>query len=299
MLVEGPDFICIGLPKAATGWLYDQLQFHPDIWMPPIKELGYLNHEITRFNGSEQRLSRLEEGSVEKGPSGDRVRRKHLTQKRRSRERDLGFLRAASRLRGQPRALARYKELFSVKGDLLSGDITPGYCRLEEDMIAQIAAELPSAKILLLVRDPVSRTWSELSMANRKGNFDEGVLEDPDAFRALLDKRRKSQIPSRPTAVLERWKRYYPPERFRCILFDDIGTNPTQTLEQILRYIGADPSKKGIEVAADFNRKSVRKKLQMNSPVRAMLVDYFADEIRACAQAFGGAAADWPAKYGL
>jgi hypothetical protein len=35
---DGPDFLCVGVPKAGTGWLFDQLNAHPDFWMPPVKE---------------------------------------------------------------------------------------------------------------------------------------------------------------------------------------------------------------------------------------------------------------------
>jgi hypothetical protein len=40
---NGPDFICVGLQKAGTRWLYQQLRGHRDFWMPPIKELNFLN----------------------------------------------------------------------------------------------------------------------------------------------------------------------------------------------------------------------------------------------------------------
>ena len=36
---SGPDFLCVGAQKGGTRWLYDQLQLHPDFWMPPVKEL--------------------------------------------------------------------------------------------------------------------------------------------------------------------------------------------------------------------------------------------------------------------
>src|SRR3954454_14322487 len=39
----GPDFLCVGAQKAGTGWLYEQLRFHPDFWMPPVKELHYFD----------------------------------------------------------------------------------------------------------------------------------------------------------------------------------------------------------------------------------------------------------------
>src|SRR5438046_9791001 len=38
-----PDFLCVGAQKAGTSWLYRQLEPHPDFWMPPVKELHYLN----------------------------------------------------------------------------------------------------------------------------------------------------------------------------------------------------------------------------------------------------------------
>jgi hypothetical protein len=243
MRVEGPDFICIGLPKAATGWLYDQLQFHPDFWMPPVKELGYLNHEISRFRGSEQRLFRLENDVIHKRQDRERVRRQDLDRRRRSTERDIRFLRAVCRLRGQARDWAWYMELYSVKGDQLSGDIAPSSCRLKEDMIAETAAKLPSTKILLLVRDPISRIWSDLSMAHRKGYFDALLLENPKDFRATLEKRRMIQMPSRPTAIAPRWQRHVAPSHFRYILFDEIVANPLGTLEEILGYLGTDAKK--------------------------------------------------------
>src|SRR5215218_4596058 len=41
----GPDFLCVGLQKAGTAWLYDQLELHPDFWMPPLKELHYFKEK--------------------------------------------------------------------------------------------------------------------------------------------------------------------------------------------------------------------------------------------------------------
>src|SRR5438094_376898 len=36
-----PDFLCVGAHKGGTTWLYQQLDSHPDFWMPPVKELHY------------------------------------------------------------------------------------------------------------------------------------------------------------------------------------------------------------------------------------------------------------------
>ena len=45
---NGPDFICIGLQKAGSRWLYEQLREHPDFWMPPIKELRFFNGNVDK-----------------------------------------------------------------------------------------------------------------------------------------------------------------------------------------------------------------------------------------------------------
>jgi len=34
----GPDFLCVGIHKGGTTWLYQQLDSHPNFWMPPLKE---------------------------------------------------------------------------------------------------------------------------------------------------------------------------------------------------------------------------------------------------------------------
>src|SRR5271154_1831472 len=38
-----PDFLGIGVQKAGTTWLDRALRNHPQIWLPPFKELHYFN----------------------------------------------------------------------------------------------------------------------------------------------------------------------------------------------------------------------------------------------------------------
>src|SRR5947208_16606603 len=44
-----PDFLCAGAQKGGTSWLYRQLEPQPDFWMPPVKELHYLDN-LNRTN---------------------------------------------------------------------------------------------------------------------------------------------------------------------------------------------------------------------------------------------------------
>lgn len=286
--VAGPDFVCIGMAKAGTGWLFDQLNSHPDFWMPPIKGLSYLHKQFPKMSGATRGLMRSTRG-----------RRSGRGKRRSGESRDYEFLKEASACRGQPRDLARYAALFRFKDDLLSGDITPTYVELTPDDISQIAKALPDVKIILLVRDPVARAASRLSMAYRNGDFDAGLLDNLDVFREFVASSIiLSEERSRPSQIVARWAESAPNVQFRYFLFDDIENEPEKARREILLYLGADPDKRG-ELTAGHNHKSDAVKLVLPDSAKAILVEYFQDEVLTCAGLFGGQAANWVTRYGL
>ena len=132
-----PDFLCVGAEKGATSWLYQQLASHPDFWMPPIKELHYFD-----------KLSRIKPASS-----------------RQKDERDFRFIERLKSLSERSYIdLENYARLFEGKGSQLSGDISPSYSLLNDEVIERIIDYLPSLKVIFLARDPVERAWSQLSM---------------------------------------------------------------------------------------------------------------------------------------
>jgi len=273
--------------QSGTGWLWDQLAGHPDFWMPPIKEIRYLDREVPKFRGAPRRL---QHGSRRTGQKGSR---------RRLESRDRQFLETAAALGGQPMDIRHYATMFGMKDGRLTGDVTPAYVTLSENTIEQIATHLPQAKILLLVRDPVSRVWSGISKADRAGNFDRSLLDDPERFRTVvLENPRKLEKRS-PTRPIERWARTAPKVQFRHFIFDDLVRRPDWLRREILTYLGADPEKPSGTLAAGYNRKASRAKLDLTPPIQAVLVEHFRDELHACAKVFGGAAEEWPVRYGL
>jgi hypothetical protein len=287
--VAGPDFICVGMPKAGTGWLFDQLNTHPDFWMPPIKGVHYLRYDFPAMTNATKRLIRSSRSSRARRAKG-----------RAEDDRDYEFLVEASALAKQPRNLERYASLFRHKGESLSGDITAAYADLRENVISEIGKALPDVKIILLIRDPIARAWSRISMAYRAGQFDVAILEQEQAFRAYL--RTSNFIAderSFPTKIVERWAQAAPHLRFRHFLFDDIESKPEQARRDILLYLGGDPEKKSGELAAGHNHKAAAVKLVLTDRLKAILVDHFKDEVRACAQFFEGPARGWLARYGL
>src|SRR5438477_9875293 len=91
-----PDFLCVGVHKSGTTWLYQQLDSHPDFWMPPMKELHYFDQ-----------LSRVQ----------------YSIPPRCRDERDHRFFENLDSLSTEAHMdLENYGRLFELKGSLLSGD---------------------------------------------------------------------------------------------------------------------------------------------------------------------------------
>ena len=267
-----PDFLCIGAHKGGTTWLYQQLDSHPDFWMPPFKELHYFDQLASVQRASSPRCRD---------------------------ERDLRFLESIKSLSAKPYIdLEHYARLFEPKGSLLSGDISPNYSTLSNEVIRQVVGYFPTLKVIFLARDPVERVWSHLSMEVRYHQIESFDVTDINEVNRNLV-RRGLLLRSYPSAVVARWKRHVQPDRFRIYFFDDLQRNPTELRRSILRFLDADPDKPGSRVMADYNGWAGMEKLPLTDQVRSHLARFFKKELKTCAARLGGPARDWPARYGF
>ena len=277
------------MAKAGTGWFTDQLRDHPDVWTPPVGEMSYLGQGTPSLRQSEKQLNRF---------SADHRK----TQKRRERhgigDREIAFLEEIAALAGQPRDLEKYVALYRHKGNQKSVDTSPGYTLLDPDMIGQIARRLPDVRVVVLVRDPVARLWSHISMLMRSATMDEDLLTKPEAFRNYLETEKVAGDRSRPTRVVAHWRNAAPELAFRHFFFDDISERPEQARRDVLEFLGLDPEKGG-GIPAGYNRKAVRTKYELSKELEAVIVEHYRDELRACADTLGGPAKQWAARYGV
>ncbi len=268
----GPDFLCIGAHKAGTTWLYQQLDSHPDFWMPPVKELHYFDQ-----------LSRVQRAAPPRCRD----------------ERDLRFLESIKNLSAEPYMnLDHYARLFEPKASLLSGDISPNYSTLSDEVIRRVVGYFPNLKVIFLARDPVERVWSHLSMEVYYRQIEPFDATNIDEVNRNLS-RRGMLLRSYPSAVVAQWKRYVDSEQFRVYFFDDLQRNPAELRRSILRFLGADPDKPGSRLTADYNSWTRMEKLPLTNKVRSHLARFFKKELKTCAARLGGPARDWPARYGF
>ena len=267
-----PDFLCVGAHKAGSTWLYQQLDSHPDFWMPPVKEMHYF----------------------------DQLGRVQRTGRPRCRDqRDLRFLERLESLSAEPGIdLENYGRLFEPKASLISGDISPNYSTLSNQVIRKVARYFPNLKVIFLARDPVERVWSHLSMEVHYHQIEPFDATNIDEVNRNLF-RRGMLLRSYPSAVVARWKRYVHPEQFRVYFFDDLQSNPPELRRSILSFLGADADKPGSRLTADYNSWTSMEKLPLSNDVRSHLAKFFKNELKACAARLGGPARDWPARYGF
>lgn len=267
-----PDFICVGLQKGSTRWLYLQLSQNPAFWMPPLKELHFWDAPFPSQKGLQ---------ALDKRPLKD--------------PRAKAF---AERVRALPpsreHGVAVYRSLFEMAGDRITGDVTPGYSTLGGAAVEALARDLPGTRVLLMLRDPVDRAWSHLNDAANSGQIDAAAVRDPAALvRALQSDavRRRSH----PVAIWRRWSRHFP---MHATFFEDVVERPEAAREGIAAFLGAPPGGPwGAEPAS--NPKAGRARAERTPEIRAALVAHFRSEILEAAELFGGPAAAWPAKHGL
>jgi len=269
---SSPDFLCVGAQKAGTTWLYRQLESHPDFWMPPLKELHYLDN----LNRTKRRLP-----------------------PRSKDERDACFLDGINDLSMRSHIdLDSYGRLFRHKGPLLSGDISPAYSTLSDEIIERVVDHFPDSKVVFLARDPVERAWSQLSMGVQLGMINKFDATDPEEVICnLLNP--GVLVRSHPSKVVARWKRYVRPENFRVYFFDDLEENPAELRRSVLRFLGGDPEKPSGRLKPDENSDAGRNKLRLTAKVRDRMARFFEHELKACALELGGHAKSWPARYGF
>jgi len=240
--------------------------------MPPVKELHYFDQ-----------LSRVERAA------SPRCRD----------ERDLQFLERLRSLSAEPGIdLENYGRLFEPKASLLSGDISPNYSTLSNEVIRQVVGYFPNLKVIFLARDPVERVWSHLSMEVHYRQIKPFDVTNIDEVNRNLF-RRGMLLRSYPSAVVARWKRYIHSEQFRVYFFDDLQSNPVELRRSILCFLGADPDKPSSRLTADYNSWTRMEKLPLTNKVRSHLAKFFKNELKICAARLGGPARDWPARYGF
>ncbi len=207
----------IGAQRSGTSWLYQVLRRHPELWLPPVKELHYFDDpERKRYY-------------------------KHLKLRWRGISK---FRHPLSRwdfyyFLGKP-CDEWYMRLFSPgrRRGLLTGEVTPAYATLDESTFERIRSMNPDVRLIFIMRDPVLRAWSAVVNHSRKSG--EAVLPGMDV---ALERSRNPgfQMRSNYLETIKRLEKVFSPERIFYGFFDDLSQRPEAFVSDILKFLGVVP----------------------------------------------------------
>ena len=282
-----PDFVGIGAQKSGTTWLSYNLQLHPEVWMPGIKELHYFNE---RENDPTNVVSRLYGKITGEGTVDRRWRRQVRNRLRRHWKRFSGeeFLWDLKYYAGAP-GDGWYASLFEPGRHNVRGEITPAYSTLGRDSIARFHDLLPEAKLIFMMRNPIERAWSQLVM-----RLDKAGRKDTDLARHRRLHRNFEKEGSRARTdylrTLENWATFYPEERIFVGFLEDIRFYPVELLGNVYAFLGVDASFRPQGVGEKIHARSAG---HMTAEAAVYLARLYLDELSRLDKHFGGYASFW------
>ncbi len=133
--------------------------------------------------------------------------------------------------------LEKYSELFAnVKAEIAIGEASPNYLFHYESSAARIKKYVPDAKLIVVLRNPVERAYSDHLMHRR----------DAIGYRSLSEQIKHS---SHKSFVLLKGFYYVPlkyyfdrfgQEQVKVFFYDDLCENPQNFMRSMYQYLGVD-----------------------------------------------------------
>jgi hypothetical protein len=201
-----PDFVLVGAPKAGTTALHAALARHPQLYLSPVKEPKYY-------------LCGDSPPPAYRGPGDAHSNREWIWQRQ------------------------RYLDLFAgAREDQLAGESTPFYL-YHRDARRRIAADLPRARLVAVLRDPVDRAYS-----NWMHLWADGLEPCHDVVRACeLERRRIDDgwAPFWHYRSLGMYGRqladlfeHFPREQVLVLRYRALVDDPRTALNRVCRFLG-------------------------------------------------------------
>lgn len=231
-VVSLPDFLIIGAQKSGTTWLDRNLRLHPDLWLPPEKELHFFDFpalmpffflRLAPMRGIRhwaryrmQRDARLAEGS----PELQAWYRRYYWWARTERW---------------------YQRSFSPVSGQLAGEATPRYAVMSARRRAQLKRLVPEVKLIYLLRDPIDRMWSDLALFS-SAKFGGAGIEPHEQVRARRFLTHPANLAHSCYARnLRHWESVFSREKIHIAFYDDIVSRPEGLVTEVCEFLGVDP----------------------------------------------------------
>jgi hypothetical protein len=220
-----PNFFVVGAPKAGTTALYAYLDQHPQVYMSPLKEPSYFASELRYENFSDELRPRLarEMHALEKYLRGD------------MREKRFG---------GLVSTWEDYLKLYrNVSDQKAIGEATASYL-WSPTAARNIAARIPQARIIINLRNPVDRVYSQYLQMLTVGVITGSFRELLDTSLKCKDKRFGNAWPLLEygcySAQIERYYEEFPRSQIHISYYEDLEQSPRGLMADLFTFLGVD-----------------------------------------------------------
>lgn len=232
-------FICIGIGKSGTTWLYRVLDIHPDTKMPPVKEINYFQLDsrikkasiYDRFFSKHPQLIQRRKQSI-KVIKKVKKKLKHLKLEG---IKDLYWLFNFFFFNQNDKW---YKKLFSSKK--LSGAVSVNYPALSIEDIKRVKKLNPKTKIIIALRDPIDRRWSAIKMhlIKRKGRNSISEVPQKDVQEYINE-----VVPDfyDYTNLIKKWGGEFTENQILIYYYEELKGNPQKLYNKICRFLEIKP----------------------------------------------------------
>lgn len=284
--VEISDFfLCVGAQKSGTTWLARMLERHPEIFVTPVKEIHYFDHAagISAHLSDRKRRSRYR-----------KYHQRLLTQWHRWAE--LGAQRRwYQTYMRSPLNDAWYASLFAERGGRrIAGEATPEYAIIGREGFEHIARLAPGARLIYIMRNPVTRAWSQILHVCRSQGHDADRMTAQELIGLTRDARFAALADY--AVALDAMLAVFPRERVWLGFYEDIHADRTNGLSEICSFLGV-----GFDagIFADTTRRyNVSQSVGMPQEVRAALREQYAGQLPAVEARLGRLPDSWRAEFG-
>lgn len=262
-------FLVIGAQKAGTSWLWVNLRKHPQIWMPPIKEIHYFDYLYT------EKSKNWAAGHIKQNVYNSL---KWIFNNNDYATVDYSYSEYLSYIAHNHMFTEQwYKYIYLSRDSSVNkilGDITPEYSTISEAGIIYLKNLLPDdVKIIYLIRDPVNRALSQLRMNIERRSIDSNVIDKEQWLNLTVEEDILNRGDYK--TYTPRWDKYFTREQILYLPYKLIDKNPKYILESVENFIGVY----NFDQYEDLNNKiHVTRKITIPDFVREELLIKFADQ---------------------
>jgi hypothetical protein len=221
-VTPAPDFFVVGAPRAGTTSLYHYLRQHPMIFRSPIKEPAFFAPEVVDFTPASRRAWHADAAALREYLDGpmDTLRDRGIV---------LDWQDYLKLFRNAGPATARGE----VSGNYLPSAGAP----------AAIRQMIPHARIIMILRDPVERLFSQYSSAlaaSRAGSDFGDWITGQERAEATRSPRYGPIWTGMYAQHVKRYRAEFPADRIRIYLYDDYRDRPGQVLADLFGFLEVD-----------------------------------------------------------